>query len=218
MTTAQFELIATGARYDAHAAWWLVLSAKDTSPPRPRVYRVDIEGRDGSIDLSEWTGDTRFQDRTLKLTFGILRPAARQEAATQAAKNALLGRRVRVTLSDDPGWYYEGRCEGVSVTGQRQQVQLVVDVVCGPYKLASALTSVSLGVTGEHLITLHNARMPVVPTVELSAPMTLTIAGSAYNLGAGTYKLGALLLREGETNITATGTGSITITYREGAL
>ncbi len=64
--------------------------------------------------------------------------------------------------------------------------------------------------------------MPVVPTITVSAGMTLTftIAGVVYtiNLTVGTHVVPSLVLMEGDTEIGITGTGSITFTYRKGAL
>ena len=71
-------------------------------------------------------------------------------------------------------------------------------------------------------MTLTNTRMPVVPSITVSAEMTLTftIAGVGYtiNLAAGSHIVPSLVLTDGETKIDITGTGSITFTYRKGAL
>jgi hypothetical protein len=64
--------------------------------------------------------------------------------------------------------------------------------------------------------------MPVVPTITVSAEMTLTftLLGKDYivNLSVGTHIIPSLVLLEGDTAIEITGTGRITFTYRKGAL
>ena len=71
-------------------------------------------------------------------------------------------------------------------------------------------------------MTLTNTRMPVVPSITVSAEMTLafTISEKDYTvtLPAGTHTIPALVLSEGDTEIGITGTGSATFTYRKGAL
>ena len=71
-------------------------------------------------------------------------------------------------------------------------------------------------------MTLTNTRTPVVPSITVSAEMTLTftIKGKDYNvtLPAGTHTIPGLVLFEGDIEIGITGTGSATFTYRKGAL
>jgi hypothetical protein len=91
-----------------------------------------------------------------------------------------------------------------------------------PYKLEQFETAITVLPTGTATVTLTNTRMPVVPTITTSAEMTLTItiAGVVYtiNLAAGSHVVPLLVLTEGDTEIGITGTGSITFTYRKGAL
>ena len=71
-------------------------------------------------------------------------------------------------------------------------------------------------------MTLTNTRMPVVPTITVSAEMTLTftIVGKDYSvtLPAGTHTIPSLVLMEGDTKIEIFGTGRVTFTYRKGTL
>ena len=64
--------------------------------------------------------------------------------------------------------------------------------------------------------------MPGVPTITVSAGMTLTftLLGKDYtvNLSAGTHIIPSLVLMTADTEIEITGTGRITFTYRKGAL
>jgi len=75
---------------------------------------------------------------------------------------------------------------------------------------------------GSATVTLTNTRMSVVPTITISAEMTIafTIGEVVYtiNLSAGTHIVLSLVLIEGDTEVEITGTGSITFTYQKGAL
>lgn len=50
--------------------WQLILTAKSVTPPEVKTYYVDIDGRSGSLDLSEaLTGEISYQDRTVSASF-----------------------------------------------------------------------------------------------------------------------------------------------------
>jgi hypothetical protein len=84
------------------------------------------------------------------------------------------------------------------------------------YKLEHFETSITILPAGSAIATPTNTRMPVVPTISVSAGMMLTfaIAGVVYtiNLSAGTHVVPSLVLLEGNTEVEITGTGSITFT------
>ena len=71
-------------------------------------------------------------------------------------------------------------------------------------------------------MSLANTRMPVVPTITVSADMAFafTISEKDYSvtLPTGTHTVPSLVLMEGDTKIEITGTGRVTFTYRKGAL
>lgn len=216
MTRVQFIIAETAI--DPYTAWGLVLSEKDISPPRPRIYRVPLEGRDGTVDLSEWTGQVRFEDRTVRLTFSTMGgPAELADALTQA-QNALLGRRLKITLSTEPDSYYDGRCEAVTTDTGRRLGQLLAEFTCAPYRLRNEETVVHREIDGSENVELINARMPVIPVITVTAAMDITFDGAAFSLSAGTHRLSTVLLQEGRNTVGVTGTGSITFTYREGVL
>jgi hypothetical protein len=70
----------------------------------------------------------------------------------------------------------------------------------------------------EKEVVLQNDRKPVVPTLVLAEETTLLLPGGSIKLSAGTHRLLALQLTEGETRFTMQGTGAVHITYQEGSL
>ena len=216
MTRVQF--VIAGTAIDPYAAWGLVLSEKDISPPHPQIYRVPVEGRDGTVDLSDWTGHVRFEDRTVKLTFSTMGGPAELADTLKRAQNALLGRRVQITLSTEPGSYYDGRCEAITTGTGRRLGQLSAEFTCAPYKLRKEETVVRREIDGSEDIELVNDRMPVIPVITVTAAMNITFGGTTFSLGVGTHRLSAVLLQEGNNAVSVTGTGTITFTYREGSL
>lgn len=70
----------------------------------------------------------------------------------------------------------------------------------------------------EKELILLNDRKPVVPTITCSGETTLVMDASSYTMNAGSHKILAFQLEEGETRVKLIGTGAASITYQEGSL
>jgi len=129
---------------------------------------------------------------------------------------------MNVIFDRDPTYYYDARITLEDVERHAGYCELSLECRARPYKLEHFETTVTILPNGTATATLTNTRMPVVPVITVSAEMTLTftIAGLAYtiNLSAGAHVVPSLVLMEGDIEIGITGTGSITFTYRKGAL
>ena len=200
----------------------LIQQSVDVQPAQPKLNLVDVPGADGSKDLSaQPAGRIVYQDRTLTWTFGLY-PGENWHAKHREVSNALNGRACDITLDDDPGYYYQGRLsvEKYNVDGLLKQI--VVKAICRPYKFKQEETVVSSSLTTAYKdIDLPNDRKPVVPVITVSANTTLQWDGNTFTLNAGTHKVLDIELKEGGNTLAAkvaSGTGSITVTYQEGAL
>lgn len=200
----------------------LIQQKVEIPPAEPKLNLIDIPGANGSVDLTEALGvGVVFKDRKIKWTFALY-PGADWEAKKQEVSGALNGRSCHITLDSDPGYYYDGR---VSVSNHKldgQLKQITVTATCRPYKLKQQETTVTQGLTtSEKTITLTNDRKPVVPEITVTAETVIQWNGNSYTLSAGTHELLDIVLQEGSNTLKAkvsSGTGSITITYQEGAL
>ena len=67
-------------------------------------------------------------------------------------------------------------------------------------------------------LTLPNKRMRVSPTLVVTGSVTMTFEGKTYTLQAGEQQLLNFVLSEGNNTVSFSGTGSVKITYRQGAL
>ena len=137
-------------------------------------------------------------------------------------KNALHGKRMKITLSEDPSHYFLGR---VSV-GEWQRVNGVghvdISATCDPYRYKAAPTTVTGTVpeSGTLSLSLPNERRPVVPSIQVSAAATITFSGKDIAVGAGTHRSLDIRLVAGSNAIAvaaAAGT-TVAITYQEAAL
>lgn len=197
----------------------LILTDQRIGIPEPKRYEVDIPSGDGKLDLTEFFGWVKYNNRPLEFEFTY--PI--QEGVLQTVINALHGRRLDIVVDDDPDWVYRGRVtveEGARISNTVGT--LTVECDCDPYKYKPDKTVVerTIGSSGSIQVTLHNDRMPVIPTITTSGEITIQYKGNSYTVSAGTYKLTNLLLEEGESDFTVTGANGTTIKieYQEGAI
>lgn len=203
----------------------MYLTEANLAPPEVRTNYVPVPGRDGTLDLSTaLDGEIHYNDRVLSLTFVSTAQRSGLSWAEFFANLTELfhGKKTKLSFDGDEAYYYVGRgsVSGFTQDGTRWTVQM--KFTCSPYRYKADETVVTATLTTEDAeLVLTNARMPVVPTVSVSAETLLTIGSGSYTLSAGQHQLLALRLTQGEQQIKArvtAGTGTITITYREGML
>ena len=189
--------------------------------PAVKENKIDIPGADGTIDLTDFFGEPKYDDVTHKFDFTTIEPQSDFLTQFSTIKNAIHGKKVRIILDDDPTFFYMGRCHVSSFTNEKGIGTVSVECVCGPYKYKIAKTIVTRTVSGTADITLTNSRKRAVPEIQITTDTSLNIMYQAVNiwdLGSGSYTLPDLELVEGANTVTVTGTGSITFTWQEGAL
>lgn len=203
----------------ARADYGLIVASYAIPMPEPQTNFVEIPGRDGALDLSEAFGTVRYADRIIPLTLYARAPF---DALISAFAADVHGRRMNVIFDRDPTDYYDARVTLEDVERHAGYCELSLKCRAKPFKMEHFETAITVLPAGSATVTLTNTRMPVVPTITVSAEMTLTfeIAGVVYtiNLAAGSHVVPSLVLMEGDTEVEITGTGSITFTYRKGAL
>lgn len=203
----------------SYDTWGLLLSSKEIGSPEVKEKKVEVEGADGDLDYTEYFGGVKYGNRKLKFEFrkgsvssiGFL-------ALVSQIQDGIHGKRLTVTLDDDPDWYYQGRCR-VSDFNHEKGIAIVnVEVDAEPYKLKKVATKATQAVTGTATIKLTSSRKPVVPTITTTAAMTIEFGSYKAAVQAGTFRLPELQLQEGQNTVTVTGTGSIAFEYTEGKL
>ena len=203
----------------AHADYGLIVASYAIPMPEPQMNFVEIPGHDGALDLSEAFGTVRYTDRIIPLTLYARAPF---DTLISSFAADVHGRRMNVIFDRDPAYYFDARVTVEDVERHAGYCELSLKCRTKPYKLEHFETAITVLAAGSATATLTNARMPVVPTITGSAEMTLTftLTGKDYivNLSVGTHVIPSLVLMEGDTEIGITGTGSITFTYRKGAL
>lgn len=199
----------------------LLLASKEIGSPPVKENKIDIEGADGSLDLTEFFGEAKFDNVRHKFDFALSVPPQSYPSIFSQIKNALHGKKMRIILDDDPTFYYVGRLHVSSFTNDRGAGYLSIDADCDPYKYKISKTVVSRTISGTETITLTNGRKRAVPLVTIQAEASIRIvygSSNIWDLGSGSYTLPELELVEGGNAVTVTGTGTISFEWQEANL
>lgn len=199
----------------------LILATKTIGTPSPKTETIDIPGGDGVLDLTEFFGETKYNNRNLSFEFSSMVTPSEFMPLFSSVQNALHGKKMTIKLDDDPGWYYIGRISVSEWKADRNIGKLTIDCDCEPYKYQISTTVITKAISGTSNITLPNSRKRVVPTVKVTSDSGLTMtygSGKVWSLKTGSYLLPEMELVEGNNLVTVTGTGSITFTYTQGTL
>jgi hypothetical protein len=206
----------------SHRDLHLIQASVVVAPAKPKTNFIDIPGADGSKDFSESpAGRVVFGTREITWTFKLY-PGDDWATKYAQVSNAINGRACKITLDNDPNYYYLGRVsvEEHAVDGIMHTITVLA--TCQPFKLWQVETKVTDALTTTYkTLLLRNDRKPVVPTITLTAAATLLWNGNTFSLAAGTHKILDIMLVGGPNYLqakTTTGTGTITVTYQEGAL
>lgn len=210
-------------KYNTWYDWRLVLTAKDVTPPEPKTMYVDIEGMNGTLDLSEsLTGGTVYNDRTVTAEFWTCEGSRKDRSALlKDIVTALHGKKIRIVEPDDPDHFFLGR---VRITGVRNIVpyaEFTLQAVCEPWRYAINDTERTVVVDGSSdikAVIRNNGVKTVVPTITVKGEVAITYGGIKTELIAGSYKMPSLKLYHGVNVVTVSGEGSVTFVYKEADL
>ena len=198
----------------------LILSKKEIGSPAVKTKKIDVDGADGELDLTEFFGEPKYENVRHKFEFSTIIPQAMFITQFSDIKNALHGKKLKIILDDEPGAYYVGRLFVSSFTDEKGIGKVTIEADCEPWKYKAALTVIRQAITEAATITLTNARKRAVPEVRIETEdkLRLVFGFNVWDLGAGSYTLPEMELVSGENVVEVTGTGTITFTYQEGDL
>ena len=116
--------------------WFLVPTRKPViSPPQLKANYVEIPGRDGAYDMSEWlSGGPVYGNRTGTIEFVVDIDRITWEDAVHNITNYLHGKRLRLILLDDLTYYYEGRFAINALKTDKIMNTIAINYVLDPFK------------------------------------------------------------------------------------
>jgi hypothetical protein len=205
--------------YHSYDDWGLILQSKEIQSPSPKTTQIEIEGGDGVLDLTEFFGDVKFNNRKLSFQFATQCISSEAYLALfSVVQDAIHGKMLNIILDDDPLHYYKGRATINEWKSSKRIGSIVIEVDAEPWKYVIDETVVSAAINGSRIFNLLNSRKRVVPTITTTASMTFAFGNYSRSVSAGTFRIPELELKEGSNTVTVTGTGAVTFRYQEGGL
>lgn len=209
--------------YDTAANGW-TLTGWALSPAAEKTNFVDKRGGDGSWDLSTALTDgiPTFSNRDLTVTLELStgsRQSRNDEISYMA--NLLHGLSVDIELPDNIYHHLRGKVYIAKEYSNEAHAAVTVTAVCEPWLYANEDTVVTLTAasTAKTAALINNGRRAVVPTLKVTGSSVLMSYGDkSLSMAAGQYKWPELLLTPGRHEISYSGSGTLTITYREAVL
>ena len=225
-----------GHRLNTWETWGLIPNSRPAiAPPPVKTHYIDIPGG-GRLDYTEvLTGAPAYGPRTGSWEFTVTDRRGDWVDTYSDVLAKVHGKRTRIILDDDPGFFYDGRVMVNDWKSQEYYSSIVLDYDVEPYKYAVA------GSSGEHdwlwddlfsniiyygtfdvsgsvarnLINPSDQR--VTPKFTCSAPITASfVGGGSYSLPAGTTASPGFSLAPGDNQMTFSGTGRVYVDYSLG--
>lgn len=227
--------------YHTWKDWELYLQKVSIDYPVRKEYKVSVPGMDGSIDLSEilTDGEPRYQNRMLAFTFEFA-DGGYKEMFTRVSKisNRINGKRLKITLDEDPQFYYEGV---VQVKADKTNIMVSsfdITVEADPYKydvlsstdawtwdsfnfqtgIILVLKDIQI-TTGNTTVVVpgnqeEGSSIPIINVTKLTSPMTVSFKGRSYSLKQGRNRFPQIRVGRGAVTLQFTGSGMVNIEYR----
>ena len=196
--------------------WDLLMTSKNIEDAEPKIIEVEIPGSNGKLDLSEWTGEVLYNNRTLTFNFDIFDSPSNWWTLKQEITKYVHGKKLKIVLDQDNKYYYYGRCKVADFSNETTVAHLTIECDCEPFKYKNEVTTKSI--TGTGTLILTNSKKRVMPKITSNSSMQFTFEDKSFVVN-GTLQSPDIILKEGENIITVTsGTGTLTATYQEGEL
>lgn len=199
----------------------LICEHPSVGSPAIRTRLIHVPGAAAPLDCTAALGRVTYEQRPFSVNAG--KAISDRFVQDSLVKNALHGKLMEITLSEDPEYYYLGRInvgEWVRVNGIGK---VTIAANCDPYKYRQFKTILSDTVpeSGTVALAIPNDAMPAVPTITASATVKVGWKGGEYTISAGTaYRDLDIEFGPGTNALTVSGDAGtvVTIEYQEGSL
>lgn len=203
---------------NSYTDFGLILRPKTRPFPTPKTNYVSIEGKDGDLDLTtSLTDDIKYNNIDgYTLDFYLKDKRVDWEETLLKLSTYIHGKKMPLTFSEDPDYYYVGRYTLNDLESDKNIGYIAIDCNLEPYRIKKVETVKTI--TGTGTLTLTNTRKWVMPIITSTSSMEFTFEGKRFTVN-GTLQSPDIILKEGNNTIEVTsGTGALTVTYREGKL
>lgn len=202
--------------------WGLILNSKNIETPKAKITKIDVEGRDGDIDLSEvLTGSIKYENRKASFTFLLTDGTyIDRERLINTILNEVHGKKLNIILDDDVLHYLTGRCIITKSDNDKAYGVIEIESDCEPwrYSVIESTRTVEVSADVKEVALVNRGSKTVIPALTVEGNVTLEYNNQSVSLSTGEYKVASLALKTGTTLIKLNGSGTIVFTYREGVL
>lgn len=175
-----------------------MMQAPELSPPEPKYDLVEIPGGDGSIDLTEATGDVRYSDRMMKFDFLMTgRTPDGIEVEKTDVSRKFHGVRSPFTLSFDPGYTYTGRASVTEYPNAYHGATMTLEITADPYKYGGRQTWY-VNAAGGIAVIIPCGRRRWCPTFQVQRDTLVSHNGQGWLIPPGASKITDLYLDPGD--------------------
>lgn len=214
--------------YDTAVEGLWTLAAMEFSKAEAHESYADVPGHSGPLDLSTVLTDgepyygSREFEAILESSEGTR--LEREERINQMI-NKLDGWRFNITLPDDPLHYINGRVRVERLFNEMAYGSVRLTATCDPWRYNNSETVVGLIATATEQTAplINNGRLSVVPVIKVvNGPVVLKVTVGtethSWALDPGEHILPDIYIKPGALPLTYSGSGQITLTYREAVL
>ena len=189
---------------------------------------VSVPGHNGPLDLSTvlTDGEPYYDSRELEAIFESSEGnRLEREQRINNMINKLDGWKFNIILPDDDLHYISGRVRVEKLYNDPAHASVRVSATCDPWRYNNAETVVGLTATSttKTASLINMGRLSVVPDIKVtggSVTLKFNSGGTerTWSLSPGEYTIADIHLKNGSSPLSYSGTGQITLTYREAVL
>ena len=210
-------------KYNTWYDWKLILSEKEIGEAEPKTNLVDIDGMNGSLDLSEsLTGEITYSDRKIKVEFWTDNGNRQdREKLLRSITAALHGKKVKIIEPDDTEHYFDGRVTVSNKVNNSAYAKLTINATCEPWRYSLSEITREITVNSEavsNFVFRNNGEKTLSPVMSVKGNINIVYNGITTELSDGDYKISDVKLYSGVNIIGVSGVGSVVFKYREGCL
>lgn len=202
-------------------------------PPTPKTNFIDVPGANGSLDASTaLSGSMKFNNRSGNWDFIVENDFKPWHELYSEIMNTIHGKALKVVLSTDPLFYYEGRISVSNWDTGRNWSTISLSYTFAPYKklvngtmrnwiwdtfdLESGYihTYENIPISGTTPVEVVGAPVEAYPLIESSASgITVSLDDATAILSQGLNRVTAFKIQNGTNNLIFTGTGTVSIDF-----
>lgn len=219
--------------------WHLIPSSRPlVVPPNTKTNFVDIPGADGSLDYTEILSGVKFENREGTWEFIVENGHQEWFVLYKDILGFLNGKRFKIELESDPGYYYFGRMfvDGWTSSSSDKHSTVTFKYIIEPYKYPTASTEGydwlwdelqfvkiyeiyygRFNVNGVKERNLINPReTEIIPAFTCVDEMVVEFNENTFTLPSGTTNDSGIILSPGDNIMTFHGHGNVIVDYSTG--